>query len=283
MSNDERPYGTCCTCPTGDGSLCWPCPEHPPIKTTTPRLDPVVEANRELLHSRSQVGIAKYGVTLGEAKLPERDLLVHALQESLDLSNYLQANLQRLDAMPAAPAYEHDPMDIVRSLLCIVDRMAELTPAQFENYPSPCSEASPLMIAARAACVERGFTAGGLAIADLAGAPVSVPTSGAAGRDVLAERRRQVDVKDWTPEHDDHHPSGEIAAFAAVYAMPPEARQWPASETGYGPTFGIALCPQDWQPKFGDRRRELVKAGALILAEIERLDRASVTGAGGQS
>ena len=56
--------------------------------------------------------------------------------------------------------------------------------------------------------------------------------------------------------------------------MPPAAREWPASDTGYGETFGTALCPEDWTPKFGDRRRELVKAGALILAEIERLDRA---------
>lgn len=97
----------------------------------------------------------------------------------------------------------------------------------------------------------------------------------AAARDVLAERRRQVDAEDWTPEHDDGHPSGEIAAFAAVYAMPPAARDWPATDTGYGDTFGAALCPVDWHPKFGDRRRELVKAGALILAEIERLDRAA--------
>lgn len=92
--------------------------------------------------------------------------------------------------------------------------------------------------------------------------------------DVLAERKRQVDPEGWTPEHDDAHPSGEIAAFAALYAMPPAARDWPALETGYGETFGAAMCPDDWTPKFGDRRRELVKAGALILAEIERMDRA---------
>lgn len=109
-------------------------------------------------------------------------------------------------------------------------------------------------------------------------APVFPPLGGvatAAARDVLAERLRQVSVEDWTPEHDDAHPSGEIAAFAALYAMPPAARSWPAADTGYGDTFGAALCPDDWQPKFGDRRRELVKAGALLLAEIERLDRAS--------
>lgn len=62
-----------------------------------PKLDPVVEANRALLHSRSQVGIAKYGVTLDGARLSERELIVHALQEALDLANYLQAQLQRVD------------------------------------------------------------------------------------------------------------------------------------------------------------------------------------------
>jgi hypothetical protein len=98
-----------------------------------------------------------------------------------------------------------------------------------------------------------------------------------AARDVLSERQRQVSIEDWTPEHDDAHPCGEIAAFAALYAMPSAARDWPATETGYGDTFGAALCPEDWQPKFGDRRRELVKAGALVLAEIERMDRAAAT------
>jgi hypothetical protein len=97
-----------------------------------------------------------------------------------------------------------------------------------------------------------------------------------AASDVLAERTRQVDTKDWDAVHDDAHPSGEIAAFAALYAMPSAARDWPATDTGYGNTFGAALCPVDWFPKFGDRRRELVKAGALILAEIERLDRAAI-------
>jgi hypothetical protein len=95
-----------------------------------------------------------------------------------------------------------------------------------------------------------------------------------AARAVLAERSRQVNVKGWDYAHDDAHPNGEIAAFAAVYAMPEAAREWPAEETGYGSTFAEALCPRDWVPKFGDRRRDLVKAAALVIAEIERLDRA---------
>lgn len=66
------------------------------------RLDPVVEANRALLLQRSQVGIAKYGVTLGDSGLTERQLVVHALEEALDLANYLQARLQQIDAEAAA-------------------------------------------------------------------------------------------------------------------------------------------------------------------------------------
>jgi hypothetical protein len=98
----------------------------------------------------------------------------------------------------------------------------------------------------------------------------------AAARDVIAERRRQVDQEGYAPEHDEEHKCGEIAAYAAFFALPPDARAWPATETGYGDTFGEAIVPHDWPiPKDGDRRRELVKAGALILAEIERLDRAA--------
>jgi hypothetical protein len=57
--------------------------------------DPVVEANRQLLLQRSQVGIRKYGTPLGGAGLSRRALLQHALEEALDLANYLQAELQR--------------------------------------------------------------------------------------------------------------------------------------------------------------------------------------------
>ncbi|EPO9974865.1 TPA: DNA cytosine methyltransferase [Pseudomonas aeruginosa] len=95
--------------------------------------------------------------------------------------------------------------------------------------------------------------------------------------DVQAERRRQVEAEGWTPEHDDEHACDEIAAFACFYAMPPAARDWDASSTGYGDTLGEAILPEGWEPKTGDRRRDLVKACALALAEIERLDRAGIS------
>lgn len=64
-------------------------------------LDPVVEANRKLLLDRSNIGIRKYGVTLAESSLGRRELLQHALEEALDLANYLQAEIMRLDAEQA--------------------------------------------------------------------------------------------------------------------------------------------------------------------------------------
>jgi hypothetical protein len=60
-------------------------------------VDPVVERNRELLLKRSQLGITKYGVTLASAKLGPRAILQHALEEALDLANYLQTEIMRLD------------------------------------------------------------------------------------------------------------------------------------------------------------------------------------------
>lgn len=38
---------------------------------------------------------------------------------------------------------------------------------------------------------------------------------------VLAERKRQTEVEGHDPAHDDAHVNDEIAAFAALYAMPP--------------------------------------------------------------
>jgi hypothetical protein len=96
-----------------------------------------------------------------------------------------------------------------------------------------------------------------------------------AEKSVMAERGRQVSVEGWTPEHDDEHVNDEIAALACFYTMPPGARDWSGPD-GYGETLGAAMLPDGWKATTGDRRRELVKAGALILAEIERLDRSEV-------
>lgn len=115
------------------------------------------------------------------------------------------------------------------------------------------------------------------AIENLTVAPTEPAALTEAVQDVLAERRAQVQSKGYDASHDDEHVNDEIAAYAALYAMPEGARDWDASMQGYAETLGEALLPNDWtMPDFGDDRRvQLVKAGALILAEIERLDRAA--------
>lgn len=55
---------------------------------------------------------------------------------------------------------------------------------------------------------------------------------------------------------------------------------WPAAETGYGDgdAFGEAIIPEGWQASpHHDRRVELVRAVAMGLAEIERIDRAAAS------
>lgn len=86
-----------------------------------------------------------------------------------------------------------------------------------------------------------------------------------AAQDVLAERQRQISTEGWSTAHDDEHRAGELALAAGKYASAAagwaSAGQWPWEQ-------------EWWKP--GTARRMLVKAGALILAEIERLDRAAV-------
>lgn len=65
---------------------------------------------------------------------------------------------------PDAPPFKEDPLDIVRTLLFAVDGYYRRTSA-FE--PSPIANNSPVILAARRACVERGYTAGGLAISQV--------------------------------------------------------------------------------------------------------------------
>ena len=122
-----------------------------------------------------------------------------------------------------------------------------------------------------------------------ASAPVVNQRFTPAAIDVLLERLRQVEKEGWTPEHDDEHDSGELAAAGAAYAMHAADHLHPHSQGDGGneaPIFwpwqdgvcGRGEGPEKTEPawwKPGTPRRDLVKAGALILAEIERLDRAS--------
>lgn len=59
--------------------------------------DANVEKNRELLLERSIVGLKKYGVTTANNQLSHRQWLQHALEEALDMANYLQAAITTID------------------------------------------------------------------------------------------------------------------------------------------------------------------------------------------
>lgn len=93
---------------------------------------------------------------------------------------------------------------------------------------------------------------------------IRVPMS-AATLAVLAERRRQIEAEGWTTEHDDAHAPGELARAGAAYAI--------YDNGGWGKTSkNIWPWTDDWW-KPHNIRRDLVRGGALILAEIERFDR----------
>ena len=79
--------------------------------------------------------------------------------------------------------------------------------------------------------------------------------------EILVERRRQVEKEGWSESHDDAHGEGQLAEAAAAYASRRNL-DWP------------------WAPGWDkrrkhSRRRRLVIAAALLVAEIERLDRAA--------
>ncbi|HHK0265300.1 TPA: hypothetical protein ACQQH7_002010 [Pseudomonas aeruginosa] len=90
--------------------------------------------------------------------------------------------------------------------------------------------------------------------------------------DVQAERRRQITAEGWTPEHDDEHSHGQMARAAACYALAGSS----APNDGTAALLVSLAWPWDeqwWKPSTA--RRDMVKACALALAEIERLDRAA--------
>ncbi|UXC19120.1 hypothetical protein [Comamonas squillarum] len=93
-----------------------------------------------------------------------------------------------------------------------------------------------------------------------------------AALDVLAERRRQVEAEGWTPERDDQYVHGDMASAAGCYAMFTQA--YPKGDPHHSWPWDKAW----WKPS-KDARRNRVKACALLLAEIERLDRAAMAAA----
>lgn len=87
---------------------------------------------------------------------------------------------------------------------------------------------------------------------------------------IVAERRRQIEAEGWTPDHDLDHKPGELATAGACYAMARGTHVLHGEVIHAPQPAAWRWAPQWWKP--ADRRRNLVKAGALILAELDRDD-----------
>ena len=99
---------------------------------------------------------------------------------------------------------------------------------------------------------------------------------------ILNERARQRLSKSqggegWTDRHDDKHNCGEMARAAACYAMQSVYGAIHDGSVAYreaAPPAGFLGWPWEeewWKPK--SAVEDLVRAGALIAAEIDRLQR----------
>lgn len=101
------------------------------------------------------------------------------------------------------------------------------------------------------------------------------------------ERARQIGIEGWSPKHDDQHTDRSLALAAALYASPIPLQKvtihengsvttrdpWPWWNTDHDPQSRTPAT-QAWDKRAKhDYRRRLMIAGALIVAEIERLDR----------
>ena len=105
------------------------------------------------------------------------------------------------------------------------------------------------------------------------------------GVDLIAEeRRRQIQQEGWTPEHDAEHANDDLVHAAVSYALPEAERgsksvpmqyrasgRWESVQREVPSLWPWSAC--FWKPTSNDRVRELVKAGALIAAEIDRLQK----------
>ena len=97
-------------------------------------------------------------------------------------------------------------------------------------------------------------------------------TTGKSPLEMIATERQAQLAMGYDASHDDQYAAGELAAAAACFALgSTEVRD--AKESGEA----CNLWPAEWPREIlgeNTRMRQLVVAGALIAAEIERLQRA---------
>lgn len=95
---------------------------------------------------------------------------------------------------------------------------------------------------------------------------------------IAEERQRQIEKEGWSETHDDKHTNESLAYAAACYAIPNSGRNIFAGQGGLSNVIRV-LWNWDftwWKPTPENRIRELQKAGALVAAEIDRLQRTQI-------
>ena len=85
---------------------------------------------------------------------------------------------------------------------------------------------------------------------------------------IAKERKRQINKERYDVVHDAEYCFSEIARAAACYAIPQHLRQL----NEYGIPVDWPWNNEHWKPTPLDRIRELAKSGALIAAEIDRME-----------
>ncbi len=97
---------------------------------------------------------------------------------------------------------------------------------------------------------------------------------------IINERKRQIEVEEFSCCKDDKYINGELSQAAACYAIPPVERvilTHPLTSVRYPKWWPKTWYVKWWKPaknnSISGRKKELIKAGALILAELDRLDR----------
>ena len=83
---------------------------------------------------------------------------------------------------------------------------------------------------------------------------------------IAEERQRQIEKEGWTAEHDAKHTKSQLSILAMLYVCPPKYRPL-LSPLSW---FKIIWWDFKWWKPTG-RIKDLQKAGALIAAEIDRL------------
>lgn len=185
----------------------------------------------------------------------ERRHAIRALSvEAFNAATFLSLAAKRLDGEPFSPA-----------------RLALFAYAQAKDLAERPEWSDTLELAGELAKQSPGVSAAMGARVDAEVAEYKATAK--VLEEIEAERRRQIAEEGWTPERDDAHPHGAMARAAACYAI-----SGAVTVEGDVPDWLWPWEAHWWKPR-GDRR-DLVRAAALIVAEIERLDRAEASDEG---